>query len=73
MEKDAPDYRPGHIISISFMCLAAAGCIVYAVALWFENRKRDRLAAVFSTTNEEIREEDEEVLGDLAPSYRYQY
>jgi peptidoglycan/LPS O-acetylase OafA/YrhL len=66
--QDAPQYRPGLIICISFICLSAASCVVYLAALRFENRKRDRAAVAPATVNEE-----EEFLGDMAPTYRYQY
>ncbi|CAL5872171.1 uncharacterized protein PFLUO_LOCUS6429 [Penicillium psychrofluorescens] len=67
--QDAPQYRPGFIICISFICLSAASCVVYLVALRFENRKRDKAAVDPATMNEE----EEEFLGDMAPTYRYQY
>ncbi|KAJ5104981.1 hypothetical protein NUU61_002328 [Penicillium alfredii] len=70
LEKDAKVfYRPGFIICLSFICLSAVACIAYFFAVWYENRKRDR-AAVDPNA---ISEEEEEYLGDLAPTYRYQY
>lgn len=63
------DFRTGYIICLSFVCFSAAMCVVYMIALWFENRKRNR-AAVDPAA---IPEEEEEYLGDLAPTYRYQY
>ncbi|KAJ5874646.1 uncharacterized protein N7529_003076 [Penicillium soppii] len=63
------DYRTGYIICLSFVCFSAAMCVVYALALWFENQRRDR-AAVDPAA---IPEEEQEYLGDLAPTYRYQY
>lgn len=65
--EDAPQYRPGYIIGLSFICLSGAMCIVYFFACWHENRKRDRADVV------QVSEEEEEDLGDLAPSYRYTY
>lgn len=66
-EEDKPGYRPGYIISLSFMCLSGAMCIVYLAACWWDNTKRDRAEAP------QLTEEEEEMMGDLAPSYRYQY
>lgn len=80
LSKDAPEYRNGYIICISFTCLAAASCIAYLVSIWFANRQRDRQATV---TNPEaamsghlaegVHRDETEILGDLAPSYRYAY
>ncbi|XHG00376.1 hypothetical protein AWENTII_003834 [Aspergillus wentii] len=71
LEKDAPLYRPGYIISVSFLCFSAACCIAYFVAISMENRKRDRLEA--SGSYAEVGDNAEESMGDMAPSYRYQY
>lgn len=71
LEKDAPLYRPGYIISVSFLCFSAACCIAYFVAISMENRKRDRLEA--SGSYAEVGDDAEESMGDMAPSYRYQY
>lgn len=68
-QQDAPNYKPGHSICISFCCLAIISCFAYMGALWFENRKRDK-APISSA---DVSEEQEEFLGDLAPTYRYQY
>lgn len=65
----AIDYRTGYIICLSFVCLSGVMCVAYGLACWFENRKRDH-AAVDPAA---IPEEEEEYLGDLAPTYRYQY
>jgi hypothetical protein len=72
LSKDAPEYRNGYIICISFACLSAAACIAYVVSLWYENRQRDRNATV-TATNTITGEDETEDLGDLAPSYRYAY
>lgn len=69
VEEDAPLYKPGNIICMSFCCLSVVACCVYMAAVWFENRKRDRIAVDPSA----IPDEEEEYLGDLAPTYRYQY
>jgi peptidoglycan/LPS O-acetylase OafA/YrhL len=63
------DYRTGYIISLSFVCFSVAACVAYLIAIVYENKKRDR-AAVDPAS---IAEEDEEYLGDLAPTYRYAY
>ncbi|RJE22169.1 Major Facilitator Superfamily [Aspergillus sclerotialis] len=67
MEKDAPNYRPGYIISLSFLCFSAAMCILYVGACWWDNRKRDK------AVTPELSEEEEELMGDMAPTYRYDY
>lgn len=71
LEKDAPLYRPGYIISLSFLCFSAALCIAYLVSIWYENGKRAR--ALGDGTATVPTEEEKERLGDLAPDYRYLY
>lgn len=68
LAKDAPYYKPGYSICISFCCLSIIACILYAIALMYENRKRQNtpVEAQPSSTGEE------EYLGDLSPTYRYQ-
>ena len=39
---DAPYYKQGYSICLAFLCLSAASCCVYAVAVIYQNRKRDR-------------------------------
>lgn len=63
------DVRTGYIICLSFICLAGLACSLYMAALWLQNKKRDR-APVDPAT---IPEDEEEYLGDLAPTYRYTY
>lgn len=58
---------------MSFCCLSAASCAVYLVAIWLENRKRDRNATVMHPDAVAQTAEDDEALGDLAPNYRYTY
>ncbi|KAJ5238805.1 hypothetical protein N7468_003424 [Penicillium chermesinum] len=67
--KDAPYYISGYSICIGFSCLAIISCVVYVVALRLENHKRDRAPV----NPNEIPNETEETLGDLAPTYRYAY
>jgi hypothetical protein len=70
-----PTFRTGYIIAISFCCLSAAACIAYAVSLWHANRQRERSATVSNPDSlmSAQEEEDEEILGDMAPGYRYIY
>jgi len=78
LSQDAPNYHPGYSTCISFLCLSGASCIVYLLAIFLENSKRQRVRAA---TNPEtviasagINDDGEdEFLGDLAPSYRYIY
>lgn len=71
MEKDAPEYRPGFAISISFLCFSAACSIAYFAAVWYDNHRRDQAAA--NGTAPEYSKEEQDLLGDMAPSYRYAY
>ncbi|GKZ33534.1 hypothetical protein AbraIFM66950_003438 [Aspergillus brasiliensis] len=71
LAKDAPLYRNGYIISLSFICFSAACCIGYFVAVWTENKRRDRVMA--NGAPAELREDEEDVQGDLAVTYRYNY
>lgn len=63
------DYRTGYIICLSFVCLSALSCAVYMIALWMTNKKRDSAPV----DPAQIPDEEEEYLGDLAPTYRYTY
>ncbi|KAL3466920.1 major facilitator superfamily domain-containing protein [Aspergillus heterothallicus] len=72
LEKDAPLYRNGYIIGLSFCCLSAAMSSLYLFGCWYENKKRDRLMAEGGPAAE-ITPEEEEELGDLAVTYRYAY
>ncbi|OJJ96774.1 hypothetical protein ASPACDRAFT_1873979 [Aspergillus aculeatus ATCC 16872] len=71
LAKDAPLYRNGYIISLSFQCFSAACCILYFAAIWAANKRRDRIMA--SNTQSTLLEEEEEIEGDLAVTYRYAY
>lgn len=66
-------YRPGYIICISFICFSGASCIAYLVAVWLENRRRQRNVTVSNPAAVVEGQDQEELLGDLAPTYRYQY
>ncbi|KAL4912985.1 major facilitator superfamily domain-containing protein [Aspergillus aurantiobrunneus] len=69
LEKDAPLYRNGYIIGLSFACFSAAMATVYLIGVWYENRQRERIMA----EGRQVTAEDEERLGDLACTYRYAY
>ncbi|OJD14892.1 hypothetical protein AJ78_04808 [Emergomyces pasteurianus Ep9510] len=71
LEKDRPEFRPGHRISISFICLSAAMCIVYFFLLLHRNRSRDKMATLDATGAPDQAAADS-LQGDLSPSYRYQ-
>ncbi|EEA24476.1 High-affinity nicotinic acid transporter [Talaromyces marneffei ATCC 18224] len=72
LSKDAPEYRNGFIICISFACLSMAACTVYLVGVWHANRQRARILAESSGHLAEDGDKTED-LGDLAPTYRYIY
>ncbi|KAG0645324.1 MFS transporter prlL [Hyphodiscus hymeniophilus] len=59
-------YKTGYSICLAFLCLSAASCCVYAAAVVWENRKRDRTPVDVGLTDYEKTE-----LGDLSPDYRY--
>ncbi|KAK3380355.1 major facilitator superfamily domain-containing protein [Lasiosphaeria ovina] len=63
---DAPLFKKGYAICISFICLSAASCILYAWAITRENRKRSKAAHDVGLTEYEKTE-----LGDLNPEFRY--
>lgn len=69
LSSEAPYYKIGFTICISWCCLSIAACCLYFAAIWFENRKRDRAAIDPSA----VSEEQEEYEGDLAPTYRYHF
>ncbi|KAL2811982.1 major facilitator superfamily domain-containing protein [Aspergillus granulosus] len=70
LEKDAPLYRNGYIIGLSFCCFSAAMSTLYLIGCWYENNRRDRIMAEGNVTAEVTAEEQ---LGDLAVTYRYAY
>ncbi|KAI9930104.1 hypothetical protein ASPWEDRAFT_35371 [Aspergillus wentii DTO 134E9] len=73
LKKDSPLYRNGYIISLSFLCFSAVMAITYFLTCYFENKKRDREQANMSADAPTLTEEEEDAMGDLAPSYRYYY
>lgn len=46
-------YRNGYSICIGFICLSAAACCAYAVAVVYENRKRDKAAGESGLTEDQ--------------------
>ncbi|KAL5341431.1 major facilitator superfamily domain-containing protein [Aspergillus crustosus] len=70
LEKDAPLFRNGYIIGLSFTCFSGAMATLYLLAVWHENQKRERMMAEGAV---EVTAEDEARLGDLACTYRYAY
>jgi MFS family permease len=66
LQKDAPGYKPGYSICIAFICLSAASCLVYFVAVWSQNKHRAK------TLDVGITEYEQTELGDRATTYRYQ-
>lgn len=78
LSQDAPNYHPGYSICISFLCLSAASCVAYLLAIFLENAKRQRVRAGTNPetvmASAEVNDDgDDELLGDLDPSYRYIY
>ncbi|KAE8331862.1 putative MFS transporter [Aspergillus sergii] len=70
LKKDAPEYRPGYIISVSFLSFSAACCIGYFAAVWYDNWRRDQAIADGIAIPSD---EEQELLGDMALNYRYSY
>jgi len=42
LQTDAPYYKKGYSVCLSFLCLSAASCCAYAAAVTVQNRKRDK-------------------------------
>ena len=59
-------YQNGYRICIAFLCFAAACVVAYAVAITWENRKKDKTARDVGLTDYQKTE-----LGDLNPEFRY--
>lgn len=66
LSTDAPLYTKGYSICISFICFSAFTCIMYAAAIIWENRRRDRAVLDIGLTDY-----DKTELGDLNPEFRY--
>lgn len=65
--KDAPTYKTGYSICLSFLCLSAVSCAAYFLHVLWENRRRDRAG----DQSEHLTVEEKQELGDLNPDYRY--
>ncbi|KAL8753018.1 MAG: hypothetical protein Q9184_005547 [Pyrenodesmia sp. 2 TL-2023] len=59
-------FHTGYSISISFICLSAASCLVYAASIFWQNRMRAKAPTDLGLTEYEKTEK-----GDLSPDYRY--
>jgi hypothetical protein len=73
LTKDAPRYRKGYSISLSFLCFSASMAILYLLVLLYNNRKRDRAIAEGNINLQALPEEELEYMGDLAPTFHYVY
>lgn len=67
LTKDAPYFHRGYSICIGFICLSAASCILYFMAVVWQNRRRDKGGRDVGLTDWEKTE-----MGDMSPDYRYQ-
>ncbi|PYH42056.1 putative MFS transporter [Aspergillus saccharolyticus JOP 1030-1] len=72
LAKDAPLFRNGYIIGLSFQCFSAACCVLYLIAIWTANKRRERSMA-HGNGQPSLLEEEEGLQGDLAVAYRYAY
>jgi len=68
LAKDSPKYTKGYAVCLAFVCLAGLSCCVYLLAIFRENRKRDK-----SQGGEGWAESDGPAggKGDLDINYRY--
>ncbi|KAE8452480.1 hypothetical protein EG329_000382 [Mollisiaceae sp. DMI_Dod_QoI] len=66
LSTDAPYYKKGYSICLAFLCLSAFSCVLYGVAVVWQNRARDRAVRDVGLTEYEKTE-----LGDMSPDYRY--
>ncbi|KAL4883282.1 Peroxin-3-domain-containing protein [Aspergillus karnatakaensis] len=69
-EDKATFYRTGFTIGVSFLAFSCACCIAYFLAVWHQNKQRERALA---SGDPRYEEEDQEVLGDMATKFRYAY
>lgn len=60
------NFNRGYAICVSFICLSAVACILYALAVVRENKKRAKAPLSVGLTEHEKSE-----LGDLNPNFRY--
>ncbi|KAK0610913.1 major facilitator superfamily domain-containing protein [Immersiella caudata] len=67
LARDAANfYRNGYIICLAFIAFAAASCIAYAVAITYENKKKEKMLRDGNLSESEKME-----LGDLNPEFKY--
>ena len=66
LAQDAPKYRTGFSICLSFVCLSMFSCGLYFLHITWLNRQRDR-----GGEGSDLSWEDKRKLGDLSPDYRY--
>jgi MFS family permease len=67
LAKDSPKYTKGYAVCMAFVCLAGLSCCVYVLAIFRENRKRDRAQSEGVPGSNELTEGK----GDLDINYRY--
>lgn len=67
LAKDAPEYKMGYSICLSFICLSMVSCIAYFLHMSWENRRRDRA----QDESAKLSIEEKQEMGDLNPDYRY--
>jgi predicted MFS family arabinose efflux permease len=65
LKKDAPEYKVGYSICVSFAVVSLLSCGVYLVLCAVENRSRDNAPDCGLAENEKAE------LGDMSPEYRY--
>lgn len=66
LSTDAPYFKKGYSICLAWLCLSAASCMAYAIAVTVQNRQRDKTPKDVGLTEYEKTE-----LGDMSPDYRY--
>ncbi|KAH7324949.1 major facilitator superfamily domain-containing protein [Stachybotrys elegans] len=64
---DAPFFRTGYSICLSFSALSILSCIIYFFACKKANLERDRHAG----DDQALTEDEKAEMGDLSPDYRY--
>ncbi|KAL8939257.1 MAG: hypothetical protein Q9216_003459 [Gyalolechia sp. 2 TL-2023] len=65
-EGRASFFKTGYSICISFICLSATSCLIYAGSVVWQNRMKDKAPRDLGLTEFEKTE-----MGDLSPDYRY--
>ncbi|KAI0698917.1 MFS general substrate transporter [Cytidiella melzeri] len=70
LAQDAPEYKAGYSICLSFICLSAFSCTCYYLYISRENRRRDTMV---EGERSMLTFEEKQEMGDLNPDYRYRY